>query len=875
MISMTVGDDGAIDTAGWINPEIARFAVKTAAQWFEPIGGFGHDCSIIDVFVCSRFVACRYDAVMSSLAARNDQLSALLPPVFSDWFAGRGWSVRPHQLAVVEAVAQGKSCLVIAPTGGGKTLAGFLPSLIDLAEHGAGNGLHTLYVSPLKALTIDIKRNLETPVEEMKLKLRLEARTGDTPASRRQRQRRDPPDILLTTPESLALLLSYPDASRIFGNLKFVVADELHALAGTKRGDQLALGLSRLGRLAPGHRRIGLSATVAEPDKLEGYLGDQGSVARVIGRGGVKPDIRILVSGERVPWSGHTAKHSFGELYETIRAVDTALVFVNTRSQAELVFQELWRLNEDGMAIALHHGSLSVDNRRKVEAAMAKGTLRAVVCTSTLDLGVDWGSVDLVIQVGAPKGISRMLQRIGRSNHRMDEPSRALLVPANRFELLECRAALEAIDEGILDGAPREQGGLDVLAQHILGTAASGPFDPAELYEEVITVPPYGDMTRELFDRIVEYVATGGYALRAYDKFKRLYPTDDGCLRIANERIAQQFRMNIGTIVEDAKLRVRRKRGRVIGEIEEHFILGLEKGDTFLFAGQVWTLDSIRDMEVFVTQSKSDTPQVPIYGGGKFPPTTNLADILRKILAEPERRKRLPMDVQDWLRMQEYRSVMPGQGELLVETFPRGGKFYMVCYPFEGRPAHQTLGMLLTRRMERQGLGPLGFMCNDYALAIWSLRPVEDPGPLLDEDMLGDDLEEWMAESSLLKRTFRNVGVVAGLIERKHPGKEKSGRQVTFSSDLLYDVLRRYEPDHVLLQATWREASGGLLDVRRLGDMLRRVRGCIVLQQLDRVSPLSVPIMLEISKLIVGGDAADDLLDEAETDLVADAERML
>ncbi|MBT7647437.1 MAG: ligase-associated DNA damage response DEXH box helicase, partial [Rhodospirillaceae bacterium] len=656
---------------------------------------------------------------MSALAATREQSPALLPEVFQTWFAGRGWHPRPHQLAVIETIQRGQSCLVIAPTGGGKTLAGFLPSLIELAENGGGAGLHTLYISPLKALTVDIKRNLETPVEEMGLKLRLEARTGDTPASRRQRQRRDPPDILLTTPESLTLLLSYPDAERIFGSLRFVVADELHALAGTKRGDQLALGLSRLAGLAPNHRRTGLSATVAEPDKLEGYLGPNGQVGRVIGRGGVKPDIRILVSGERVPWSGHTAKHAFGELYEVIRTVDTALVFVNTRSQAELVFQELWRLNDDGMAIALHHGSLAVENRRKVEAAMAKGTLRAVVCTSTLDLGVDWGSVDLVIQVGAPKGISRMLQRIGRSNHRMDEPSRALLVPANRFELLECRAALEAIGEGILDGAPRDAGGFDVLAQHILGTAASGPIDPDVLYSEVITVPPYADLTRAVFERIVDYVATGGYALRAYDQFKRLYPTDDGKLRIANEKVAQQFRMNVGTIVEDSLLKVRRKRGRRIGEVEERFILGLEPGDTFAFAGQIWTLDSIRDMEVIVTQAKTDTPRVPIYGGGKFPPTTNVAEFLRRIIAEPERRRRLPNDVQDWLRMQNYRSVLPRPGELLVENFPRGGKFYMVCYPFEGRPAHQTLGMLLTRRMERQGLRPMGFMCNDYALAIW------------------------------------------------------------------------------------------------------------------------------------------------------------
>ncbi len=810
-----------------------------------------------------------------ALVSATSSPPALLPAQFAAWFESRGWSPHPHQLQMLEAVGGGNSCLLIAPTGGGKTLAGFLPSLIDLTAGAAGEGLHTLYVSPLKALTVDVKRNLETPVSEMNLPVRLEARTGDTPSSRRQRQRRDPPDILLTTPESLTLLVSYEDAPRIFGNLRFIVIDELHALAGTKRGDQMALALSHLAALAPGHRRIGLSATVAAPEKLEGYLGAPDKVRRVQVTGGARPDIKILVSGARVPWAGHSARHAFPEIYEILKEVGTALIFVNTRSQAELVFQDLWRLNDDNLAIALHHGSLSVENRRKVEAAMTRGDLRAVVCTSTLDLGVDWGSVDLVIQVGAPKGISRMLQRIGRANHRLDSPSQALLVPANRFELLECRAALEAIEDGVVDGAPRDDGGLDVLAQHILAVACSGPFKPDDLFKEIVSVPPYASVDRELFDRVVDYVATGGYALRAYDRYKRLYPTDDGQLRIANPRVVQQLRMNVGTIVEDPVLKVRRKRGRVIGEIEERFILGLEPGDTFAFAGQIWCLEGIRDMVVVVSPAKADQPQVPVYGGGKFPPTTNVAERLRTILASKQRQRELPADVRNWLDLQAYRSILPKPGDLLIESFPRGGKAYTVCYPFEGRPAHQTLGMLLTRRMDRLGLGPLGFMCNDYALAIWSLKPIDDADVLFDEDMLGDDLEEWMAESSLLKRTFRNVGVVAGLIERRHPGKEKTGRQVTFSSDLIYDVLRRYEADHVLLQATWREAAGGLLDVRRLGDMLRRVKGRIVVKELDRVSPLAVPIMLEIGKQMILGEAMDDLLDEVEAELIDDATRML
>ena len=357
-----------------------------------------------------------------------------MPDVFLRWFAGRGWRVRDHQLTLLGEASAGHSALLIAPTGGGKTLAGFLPTLVELSQRGIrsrnlkptgrtlvrSQGLHTLYISPLKALAVDIARNLEIPVQEMRLPVRIETRTGDTPTSKRQRQRRDPPDILLTTPEQLALLLASADAPYLFGTLVRVVLDELHSLVMSKRGDLLSLGLARLFNLAPELTTIGLSATG-----------------------------KVKVSGR----------------------LQATLIFVNTRSQAEFPFQELWRANEDNLAIALHHGSLDVAQRRRVEDAMAAGKLRAVVCTSSLDLGVDWGDIDLVINVGAPKGCSRLMQRIGRSNHRLDEPSEAVLVPANRFEVLECRAAIDAVAENAQDTPPLRKVALDELDQHILARA--------------------------------------------------------------------------------------------------------------------------------------------------------------------------------------------------------------------------------------------------------------------------------------------------------------------------------------------------------------------------------------------------------------------
>jgi ATP-dependent Lhr-like helicase len=825
------------------------------------------------------------------MLARPETPPPLLPPAFENWFAARGWQPRSHQLALLDHARRGGSVLLVAPTGGGKTLAGFLPSLIELSTLPVRrrSALHTLYISPLKALAVDVSRNLEIPATEMGLPVRIETRTGDTPPSRRLRQRYVPPDILLTTPEQLALLVATRDAKRLFAHLHAVVLDELHAYHNTKRGDLLALGLARLALFAPAHRRIGLSATVADPLPLLRYLVPQppDGAARatlVKGASGAEPEIAISASDAYVPWAGHLAIDAMPDVMNAIRASRTALVFVNTRSQAERTFQHLWQLNEENLPIALHHGSLAPEQRRKVEAAMTRGDLRAVVCTSTLDLGIDWGAVDRVICIGAPKGAARLVQRIGRANHRLDEPSRALLVPANRFEVLECEAARDAVLAGELDGDELRIGGLDVLAQHVMGTACGGPFHADALYAEVISAAPYSTLSRDDFDKVVDFVATGGYALRRYDRYAKLRRTPEGLWRLAHPRLAQPYRLNVGVIIEEPMLDVRLQSrgrpagagGRVLGRLEEYFLEQLVPGDTFVFAGQVLEFRGIRDTAAFVSKSTDTEAHIPSYMGGKFPLSTFLAARVREMLADPKAWSRLPVPVGEWLRIQRWRSLVPQPGELLVETFPRGSREFLVCYPFEGRLAHQTLGMLLTRRLERLRLRPLGFVANEYALAIWGLRDMggADMAKLFDPDMLGDDLESWLAESALYKRTFRNCAIIAGLIQRRQPGSEKTGRQVTFSSDLIYDVLRAHEPDHILLRATYQDAATGLLDIARLSGMLERVKGRIVTRRLERVSPLAVPALLEISKEMVAGEAHEDLLHEAEEELVREAMRL-
>jgi ATP-dependent Lhr-like helicase len=831
--------------------------------------------------------------------------SVFLPETFLRWFAGRGWSPRDHQLELLEKARNDRSALLIAPTGAGKTLAGFLPTLVELSAarrpslKATSRGLHTLYISPLKALAVDVARNLETPVAEMGLPIKIETRTGDTPVSRRQRQRRHPPDILLTTPEQLALLLSSDDARFLFASLKRVVLDELHALVTSKRGDLLSLGLARLWRLAPEMRAIGLSATVAAPESLARFLVPQRQSASeaadiVVAGGAAAPVVEMLETREHLPWAGHTARHALNEIYDLIRRNTTTLVFVNTRSQAEMLFQDLWRMNEDGLAIALHHGSLDVAQRRKVEDAMAKGKLRGVVCTSSLDLGVDWGDVDLVINVGAPKGASRLMQRIGRANHRLDEPSRAVLVPANRFEVLECAVAIDAVKENAQDTPPLRTGALDVLAQHVLGCACGEPFTADQLYDEVVTAAPYSGLARVDFDDVVDFVATGGYALKTYERFARIKQDKNGRWRVTSPRVRQSYRLNVGTIVEDTMLKVRLVRsrgggsgstgalargGRLLGEIEEAFIEGLVLGDTFVFGGEIVRYEALVEDQVYVSRANDSDAKVPSYMGGKFPLSTYLAERVRKLLADRRAWRALPDQVSDWLALQADFSRVPGVRELLVETFPRANKHYLVCYPFEGRLAHQTLGMLLTRRLERARARPLGFVANEYALAVWGLGDLSfmirqgqlDLKALFDSDMLGDDLEAWLAESALMKRTFRNCAIISGLIARRFTGEEKSRRQVLFSTDLIYDVLRKHQADHVLLRAARADAAAGLLDIRRLGDMLHRIQGRIAHRQLDRVSPLAVPVMLEIGREAVYGEASDALLAEAADELVREA----
>ena len=803
--------------------------------------------------------------------SHDDQYRQALPQLQSHpltgWLKARGWTWFDHQVETAAHALAGRDVILFAPTGAGKTLAGFLPSFLDIQDRGSDGRLHTLYISPLKALAVDVHRNIATPIEALDLPVSFETRTGDTPSSRRQRQKTKPPDFLMTTPESLALLLSYEDAGAYFSGLRYIIIDELHAFFDNKRGDLLSLNLERLATLAPQAGRIGLSATIDKPDAARDWLCRKGG-AMVRVPQAVAPVIDILQTDNRIPWSGHMARHALDEVYAKLQAARMSVIFVNTRAQAEFVFQRLWQLNDKNLRIAVHHGSLERELRRKVEAMMAAGGLDCVVATSSLDLGLDWADVDLVIQVGAPKGVSRLLQRVGRANHRLDEPSRAVLVPTNRFEYLECVAAQAEIAANRLDGAAFRRGGFDVLAQHIFGVACSGPFREDDLYAEITRAMPYADTTREQFDQVLGFVTDGGYSLKAYPQYNRLARLKDGSIVLREARMARQYRMNIGTIVESPMMKVK-LRNRTLGSIEENFVVNLSPGDTFLFGGQVLTFESISNAAVMVSKAKGGEAQIPSYGGGRLPLSTNLSYAVRHLIGDRQAWAALPDQIHDWLALHDDRSALPDERSLLVEIFPHRGRHHTVVYSFAGRNANQTLGFLMLRRMKRAGLRPLGFSMTDYALAVWSLDPPEEVESLLDPDIMTEEFEEWLQDTPLLKRLFRDAAIISGLVERRHPGQVKTGRQILFSSDLIYDVLRRHEPDHILLQAVRRDAMQGLIDAGRLADTLQEIAGSIVCRRLDMISPMAVPLIMQIVREnTVRSEVGDDVLMDMEEEII-------
>ena len=787
------------------------------------------------------------------------------------WLKKKGWSLYDHQIETLSLIKKGFDVILHAPTGGGKTIGGFMPSIDDFINNNyKSQEFHTLYISPLKALTTDVQRNLLNPINDLKINIKVETRTSDTSTYNKAKQIRKPPNFLMTTPESFALLMARTDVINLFKNLKFVIIDELHTFFDSKRGHLLSLNVARLRSIKP-FQVIGLSATLKNTNLAKKYLSNNKNTKLVSTHSKVAPEITILNSGNRIPWSGHSPRYALSEIYSEILKFKSSILFVNTRAQAEILFESLWAINNKNKKIAIHHGSLEKELRKKVEKEIVEGHVECVVATSSLDLGLDWGNIDLVMQIGAPKGVARLVQRIGRANHTINTPSRAILVPTNCFEYVECIAAKECVELNFLEDEIYSEGSLDVLAQHIVGVAISQKFKKEDLYKQIKEAWPYRNLNIEDFEKTLSFVENGGYSLQAYEEYSRLR-RDGEYYEIRDKSLVTKYKMNIGTIVEAEMLRLR-VGNRYLGNIEEWFISGLSAGDTFIFGGKRLMFEKVIGNIAYAKITALEHQKIPSFKGGNLPLSTHLSKTVRKIFSKRLEAVDLPDSLKKWSELQTKFSSFPKENEFLVETFKRKNgkqeKYYMAVHPFEGRNTHQTLGFLILRRIKKLGVQPFGFVANDYSILFSFSKEIEDIDFLFSQDILIEDLYEWLEETPLIKRLFREIAIISGLIYKNLPGNQKTGKQVTFNTDLIYEVLRKHEPHHILLKITTENAKKDLVDLDRLSTFLFRIKNKIKINKLNRASALAFSLLFEYHKETPDKNELDNFyLEKLENELL-------
>lgn len=813
-----------------------------------------------------------------------DRAGAGLHPRLVEWFAEREWSPFAYQSEAWAAYAAGESGLIHAPTGTGKTLAAWLGPVMEWLDEAASGPavtkakktarassvpLRVLWITPMRALASDTLASLMEPVEMLGLPWSIEKRTGDTAASLRLKQKERLPTALVTTPESLTVLLSQPGARERFATLRAVVVDEWHELLSSKRGVQTELALARLRAFKPGLRTWGISATLGNLREAMDTLcppGATDSPPRLVHAEMPKAlDLHTIIPPdfERFPWAGHMGLNLVEAVAETIERAGSTLVFSNTRSQAELWFKALLDLRPEWLGkIALHHGSLDRALRAKVEAAIKSGALKCVVCTSSLDLGVDFSPVEQVVQVGSPKGVARLMQRAGRSGHSPGEASRVVCVPAHAFELVEFAAARGALEDRDIEPRAPLVAPLDVLAQHLVTVASSEPFEEGALLAEVRSTRAYSGLTTTQWGWVLDFVTRGGAALRAYPQFARVSQGEDGLFRVASEKTAREHRMAIGTISSDNSLMVRVQNGGVLGAIEESFVSRLAVGDKFLFAGRVLQLVRIREMTVIARKATGARGVVPRWSGGQMSLSSRLAGRVRAMVAgaaasagggtafhSPEMIGARPL-----LDLQARWSRLPREDELLIESTKTREGYHVFLYPFEGRSVHEGLGAILARRLARLEPRSVLVAMNDYGLELSSTSPIEldEAGwrSLLSSDGLLADMLASVNTSEMTRRRFRDIARVAGLISPGFPGATgkmvKKARHVQASADLFFDVFTEFDPVNLLLDQAKREVLEEQLEIGRLRRALERFASMTLVRvDCPRLTPLAFPIWAE------------------------------
>ncbi|MGD2018395.1 MAG: ligase-associated DNA damage response DEXH box helicase [Planctomycetota bacterium] len=801
------------------------------------------------------------------------------------WFEGRGWTPFPFQREVWRRYLAGESGLVHVATGFGKTLAAWLGPVMEGAgderarrvpeKRGEAPPLTVLWITPMRALAQDLVKNLRDVTSEVAPGWLVEGRTGDTTSTDRGRQSRRLPTALVTTPESLSVLLSREDAAERFAHLQCVVVDEWHELFGTKRGVQTELALARLRRLAPGLRTWGLSATLGNLDEAaRALLGPAAGGALVESDRRRELEVRSVVPGEIecFPWSGHMGLHLLDDVAAALDSARTALVFTNTRAQAERWYQALcYARYDDRERIALHHGSLDREQRGEVEAGLASGAYRAVVATSSLDLGVDFSPVDLVVQVGSPKGVARLAQRAGRSGHAPGLGSRLLCVPTHALELVEFAAAREALGEGAAEPRPSLRRPLDVLAQHIVTVAVGGGFRPDDLLAEVRETHAYRDLTDAEWSWALDFTRFGGETLSGYERFARVVEARDGRLVGASRRVARDHRLNIGTIVGYGSLEVRFRNGRRLGTIEEVFVSRLRPGDAFTFSGRALELIRVEDAAAVVRPASKPATLVPRWFGGRMPLSSELAAAVRRAMSRvrscletgestgaPELDAVVPL-----FERQARTSRIPEPEELLIERVRTRDGDHAFLFPLEGRLVHEGLAALLAWRATRAARLTVTQSVNDWGLELVTRGrlPVDDDGweALLTPDGLLEDLLACLDGSGLARRHFREIARVAGLVHQGLPGARKGQRQLQASAGLVFDVLSEHDPENLLLEQARREVMERTLEFSRLRAGLEALRGrAIRVERPGSLTPLSFPLWAERIRERVSSESWED-----------------
>lgn len=793
-----------------------------------------------------------------------------VPAQITDWFREQGWTPFAYQKASWQAFCEGKHGMIRADTGMGKTYAALMGPVVEHfreaenrkeSENARGDlkGLKILWITPLRALAKDTEDAIRTVCEGLGLPWSIVLRTGDTKASVKQKLNYKLPEVLITTPESLSLLLSYPNRRPQVQNLKLVVVDEWHELIGTKRGVQTELGLSRLRQWAPDVRTWGISATIADLNSatmtLMGPQPAETSIETIEGPESPEIEIHSLIpeTAERFPWAGHLGTQLVGQVADQIAQRNTSLVFTNTRSQAEQWYQHLLGERPEWAGqIAVHHGSLDPDVRRWVETQLAEGTLRAVVCTSSLDLGVDFPEVDQVFQVGSPKGVGRLIQRAGRSGHRPTASSRLVFVPTHAFELIELTAAKQAIEERLIEKRVAVKQPLDVLAQHVVTLACGDGYTQDELYAEITTTHAYQNLSREQWEWVLDFAHRGGSTLDAYPDYKRITETD-GKWTIASRAMARRQRMSIGTISSDAMLRVKYMKGGYLGSVEESFLGRLKPNDPFVIAGKVVELVRIQDMTAYVKRSRRKRWNVPRWVGGKLPLSSELGNGVRREVGHISKGEGEAIQIDSLLpllKLQDDWSIIPKQNELLVEQFKTRDGFFTVAFPFEGRAVHEGLAALWAYRLTRQQKATLGLIVNDYAVAMLSPEPIPRDRfkmeVLAGTQDLPQDIVECLNLSQMARQQFRDIARIAGLVFSGFPGRNKSSKQLQASSNLFFDVFQQYDPNNLLLQQARQEVLDQQLNWERLVTALQEIAGRTWRWvELDRPTPFSFPLVVE------------------------------